>query len=69
MTLSALSSNARAILNRAVNATTATTRRAAPSHLLRALLTCEHPDPVAQLLAQLNIDRAVVRSRLDHSDI
>jgi ATP-dependent Clp protease ATP-binding subunit ClpA len=65
VTLSALSSNARAILDHAVKATTVRTRRTAPDHLLRALLTCEQPDPVAQLLAQLNIDRSVVRSRLD----
>ncbi|ONI86910.1 hypothetical protein ALI144C_09635 [Actinosynnema sp. ALI-1.44] len=68
VTLSALSSKARSILNHAVNATTARTRRTAPNHLLRALLECEHPDPVGQLLARLNVDRSGVRNRLEQRD-
>jgi ATP-dependent Clp protease ATP-binding subunit ClpA len=66
VTLSALTSNARAVVKQAVEATTAKTRHTAPEHLLRALLDREHPDPVAQLLAQLGIDRAAARRVIDH---
>ena len=66
--LSALSSHARSTLDRAVKATTVRSRSAAPSHLLRALLACEHPDPVRQLLAQLGLDRSSVGARLDAYD-
>jgi ATP-dependent Clp protease ATP-binding subunit ClpA len=61
VTLSALNSNARAVVKQAVNATTARTRYTAPEHLLRALLDREYPDPVAQLLAQLGVDRTAAR--------
>lgn len=39
-------------------------RRLEPTHLLLALLSCERPDPTAELLARLGVDPAVVRARL-----
>ncbi|MEO3812178.1 Clp protease N-terminal domain-containing protein [Sphaerisporangium sp. B11E5] len=64
LTVAAATSTARAVLDRAVRATTRKTRATAPEHLLAALLSCEPPDPVAGLLAELGVDRAAVRSRL-----
>ncbi|MGP9023125.1 Clp protease N-terminal domain-containing protein [Streptomyces sp. BR1] len=58
-------SGARAVLPRAVAETRkAGTRRIAPEHLLLALLDCERPDPVAELMTHLGIDRAAVRERV-----
>ncbi|MEV5953577.1 Clp protease N-terminal domain-containing protein [Streptomyces sp. NPDC051987] len=39
-------------------------RRITPAHLLLALLDCERPDPAAELLAELGIDRTAVRIRI-----
>jgi ATP-dependent Clp protease ATP-binding subunit ClpA len=58
--LSALTSGARAVLDQAVKATTVRTRRTGPEHLLRALLACEPPDIVAELIIRLDVDRQVV---------
>ncbi|MGW4797510.1 Clp protease N-terminal domain-containing protein [Nonomuraea sp. NPDC004297] len=61
----ALTSSARAALNNAIKATTTKTRDAqAPGHLALNLLEQRRPDPVAQLIDQLGIDRAAVRARL-----
>ncbi|MEV0382106.1 Clp protease N-terminal domain-containing protein [Nonomuraea sp. NPDC050643] len=61
----ALTSSARAVLNQAIKATTMKTRDAeAPRHLTLGLLAQERPDPVAQLVDQLSIDRAAVRARM-----
>ncbi|MFF2252294.1 Clp protease N-terminal domain-containing protein [Streptomyces sp. NPDC058142] len=58
-------SGARAVLPRALSETRkARRRRITPEHLLLALLDCEQPDPAAELLAQLGIDRAAVRDRV-----
>ncbi|MEU2135153.1 Clp protease N-terminal domain-containing protein [Streptomyces sp. NPDC018352] len=58
-------SGARAVLPRALAETRkAGSRRIAPEHLLLALLDCEQPDPVAELMAQLGVDRAAVRERI-----
>ncbi|MFJ9832817.1 Clp protease N-terminal domain-containing protein [Streptomyces sp. NPDC101169] len=58
-------SNARAVLPRAlVETRKAGSRRIAPEHLLLALIDSEQPDPVAELMAQLDIDRALVRERV-----
>jgi ATP-dependent Clp protease ATP-binding subunit ClpA len=35
-------------------------------HLLLALLDCERPDPVAELMGELGIDRAAARERIRH---
>ncbi|MGZ4590493.1 MAG: Clp protease N-terminal domain-containing protein [Actinomycetes bacterium] len=42
-------------------------RRLEPTHLLLALLACERPDPAADLLARLGVDRDVVRARLEQA--
>jgi ATP-dependent Clp protease ATP-binding subunit ClpA len=61
----ALTSSARAVLNQAIKATTMKTREAeVPRHLALGLLAQAHPDPAAQVIDQLGIDRAAVRSRL-----
>ena len=61
----ALTSGARAVLNQAIKATTAKTRDAeVPRHLTLGLLAQPQSDPAAQLLDQLQIDRATVRSRI-----
>ncbi|MFR9797860.1 Clp protease N-terminal domain-containing protein [Streptomyces sp. MS06] len=58
-------SGARAVLPRALAETRkAGSRRIAPEHLLLALLDCEQPDPVGELMARLDIDRAAVRNRI-----
>ncbi|AQZ66474.1 unnamed protein product [[Actinomadura] parvosata subsp. kistnae] len=61
----ALTSSARAVLNQAIKATTVKTRDAeVPRHLALGLLAQKSPDPVAQLVDQLGIDRAAIRARL-----
>ncbi|MGP3955295.1 Clp protease N-terminal domain-containing protein [Nonomuraea sp. 3N208] len=61
----ALTSSARAAINQAIKATTARTRAEdAPRQLALTLLAQRRPDPVAQLVDQLRIDRAAVRSRI-----
>jgi ATP-dependent Clp protease ATP-binding subunit ClpA len=67
LTLSATTSSARAALDQSIKATTMKTRHVGPDHLLLALLACERPDPVVELMAELNIDRSAVRSRIDQS--
>lgn len=67
VTVSALTSNARAVVKQAVNATTTRTRYTAPEHLLRALLDREYPDPVAQLLTRLGIDSTAARRVIDRA--
>ncbi|WP_188191361.1 Clp protease N-terminal domain-containing protein [Nonomuraea sp. SYSU D8015] len=59
----ALTSSARAVINQAIKATTAKTRsRDAHRQLALTLLAQRPPDPVAQLVDQLRIDRAAVLS-------
>ncbi len=60
-----LTSGARAVVTRALGETKkAGSRRIAPEHLLLALLDCEEPDPAADLMTQLGVDRAAVRDRV-----
>ncbi len=60
-----LTSGARAVLKRAIEAARATgSRRIQTRHFLLALLACEPPDPAAQLLHQLGVDAAAARARL-----
>jgi hypothetical protein len=42
-------------------------RRPGEKYLLESLLELEHPDPAAELLAHLGIDRASARKRLDRA--
>ncbi|MEU7024042.1 Clp protease N-terminal domain-containing protein [Streptomyces sp. NPDC046203] len=58
-------SGARAVLPRALAETRkAGGRRITPEHLLLALLDRERPDPAAEVMAELGIDRAAVRERV-----
>ena len=58
-------SAARSVLPRAVvEVKREGTRRITPEHLLLALLDCERPDPAAELLARLGVDRAAVGSEI-----
>lgn len=60
-----LTSAARSVLIGAMEQAARTrTRRPTSRHMLLALLACEPPDPAAALLAQLGVDRALVRERL-----
>lgn len=60
-----LTSAARAVLPRAVAEVSRTGgRRIGTEHLLLAILDCHRPDPAAELMAQLDIDRDAVRERL-----
>ena len=60
-----LTSGARAVLARALTETRrAGSRRITPEHLLLALLDCERPDPAADLITQLGVDRTATRHRL-----
>jgi ATP-dependent Clp protease ATP-binding subunit ClpA len=65
-----LTSAARSVLQRSIKeATSAKTRRhVTAKHLLLALLACEQPDPAADLMAKLGIDRSAVRNRIGKSD-
>ncbi|MCR6484809.1 Clp protease N-terminal domain-containing protein [Amycolatopsis sp. OK19-0408] len=58
LTLGALTSNARAVVNEAL-------RERVPAELLRVLLTVTPPDPAADLLAELGVDREAVRRRVN----
>lgn len=61
-------SGARAVLPRALAETRkAGARRIAPEHLLLALLACEQPDPAAELMVRLGVDRTAVRERLQQT--
>lgn len=58
-------SGARAVIPRAVAEMKKTTNHGITlEHLLLAVLECERPDPAADLIAHLGIDRAVVRERV-----
>lgn len=59
-----LTSTARAALDSAVKLSRVRTRHLAPLYLLVTLLDLEHPDPVADLLDELGLDRAEVRARI-----
>ncbi|MGW4277599.1 Clp protease N-terminal domain-containing protein, partial [Streptomyces seoulensis] len=60
---------ARAVLPRAlVETRRAGSRRIAPEHLLLALLDCERPDPVAEVMTRLGTDRAAVRAHLRRTE-
>ena len=61
LTLGALTSNARAAVNEVVKGAP---RRRDPADLLRVLLGRVHPDPVADLLEELAVDRDDVLRRL-----
>ncbi len=64
-----LTSGARSVLERAVKEVAyERSRRITPEHMLLALLACERPDPAAELMAQLGVDRAAVRDRIHRSD-
>jgi len=63
-----MSSAARAVINRAAkDATHTKDRRVETTHMALALLASEPPDPVAALMAELRIDRAAVRERLNRA--
>jgi len=65
-----LTSAARSVLQRSIGeATSAKTRRhVTAEHMLLALLACEQPDPAAELMAKLGVDRSAVRNRIGKSD-
>jgi ATP-dependent Clp protease ATP-binding subunit ClpA len=64
-----LTSGARAVIKRAIDeARPAKTGRIGTDHFLLALLSCELPDPAAELLHALGADRAAVRERLARLD-
>lgn len=61
----ALTTSARAAINQAVKSTKRRDRDAeGPSQLLLALLAQARPDPVAELIDELGVDRTTVRTRL-----
>lgn len=60
----ALTSGARAAIAKAVQATTIRTRRYAPAYLLLALLELARPDPAAELIERLGVDRTAVTTQL-----
>jgi hypothetical protein len=59
-----LTSNARAALNTAVRMSRVRTRHLSPLYLLVTLLDLVHPDPVADLIDELGVDRDAVRARV-----
>jgi ATP-dependent Clp protease ATP-binding subunit ClpA len=64
-----MSSAARAVVNHAVKEATRTKgRHVWTTHMALALLACEPPDPVAALIAELGIDGAAVRERLNRTE-
>ncbi|MET1071690.1 MAG: Clp protease N-terminal domain-containing protein [Umezawaea sp.] len=62
---SALTSAARAVLARGAARTTLTIGSAGPTRLAVALLDRPRPDPAAELLLRLGVDRTAVRTRLE----
>ncbi|GAA0997463.1 Clp protease N-terminal domain-containing protein [Acrocarpospora macrocephala] len=61
----ALTSGARAAVNQAIKTTTRKNRATqAPVQLLLALLAERRPDPVAELIDHLGVDRAAVQTRI-----
>jgi ATP-dependent Clp protease ATP-binding subunit ClpA len=66
--LPSLTSGARAVMTAAVEKTHAAREpRIQTRHLLLALLDRERPDPAAELLSALDVDRSQVRHRLEGS--
>ncbi|MFI5272828.1 MAG: Clp protease N-terminal domain-containing protein [Ktedonobacterales bacterium] len=64
-----MSTAARAMISRAAKeATQAKARRVETTHMALALLASEPPDLVAALMAELRIDRAAVRERLNRAE-
>jgi ATP-dependent Clp protease ATP-binding subunit ClpA len=64
-----MSSAAQAVINRAAKDATRTKgRHDWATHMALALLDAEPSDPVAALMAELGIDRAAVRERLNRSE-
>ncbi len=62
----ALTTSARAAINRAIKTTTRKNRNSeAPGQLLLALLTHNRPDPVAELLDHLGVDRTASRAHIE----
>ncbi|MFJ4919541.1 Clp protease N-terminal domain-containing protein [Streptomyces sp. NPDC088725] len=62
-------SGARSVVPRALGEVKRSgSRRITPEHMLLAILDCEQPDPAAELMEHLGIDRAAVRERVSHSD-
>ena len=60
-----LTSGARAVFKRAIEAARPVkTGRIDTTHFLLALLSLQRPDPAAELLDTLGVDRALVRHRL-----
>lgn len=58
-------SGARSVIKRSVvEAQRSGSRRIEAEHLLLAILSCERPDPAAELVDTLHIDRSAVRDRL-----
>jgi hypothetical protein len=62
LTLGAFTSSARAVVNEAIRGTP---RPRDPARLLRVLVALTPPDPAADLLAELGVEREAVRRRLD----
>ncbi|MBP2705054.1 Clp protease N-terminal domain-containing protein [Microbispora sp. RL4-1S] len=61
----ALTTSARAAVTHAIKMTTRKDRNTqAPVQLLLALLTQQRPDPVAELLDHMGVDRTAVRARI-----
>jgi hypothetical protein len=61
-----LTSGARAALKRSVHEALAVKARTVEArHLLFGILSCERPDPAAELLAELGVSPVDVRTRLD----
>ncbi|MGW7103942.1 Clp protease N-terminal domain-containing protein [Streptomyces sp. NPDC054838] len=62
-------SGARSVLPRAlVELQKGSGRRLGPEHLLLAILDCGRPDPAAELMERLGVDRTAVRDRLREPD-
>jgi ATP-dependent Clp protease ATP-binding subunit ClpA len=60
-----LTSGARAVISRTADKVRRSrSRRITAEHVLLAILACEPPDPAAELLAQLGVDRAAVRAKV-----
>ncbi len=58
-------SGARAVLPRALGEVRkAGSRRVTADHMLLAILDCEQPDPAAELMTRMGVDRAAARDRL-----
>ncbi|WP_405086579.1 Clp protease N-terminal domain-containing protein [Microbispora sp. NBC_01389] len=64
LSVGTLTTAARATVHRAVGASPTGSRDLAPRHLLTALLDLERPDPAAELIERLRIDRAAARRLL-----